>query len=136
MKTITTLLIAVAVSFSLNASADDSGDLHNDPGMGDVFPMESVMLKEQKRAPYEVFSFERTMINEQQRSPYIADTGKEVWSVEYEQWVNPADFNVSSKLITVADIVKELEENPPAANGMSHDPVFIWDDNAGEYQLQ
>lgn len=49
MKTITTLLIAVAASFCLNGCADsgdlhnDSGDLHNDPGMGDVFPMEKGM---------------------------------------------------------------------------------------------
>jgi len=135
MKTITTLLIAVAASFSLNVSAD-SGDLHNDPGMGDVFPMENVVLKEQQRTPYEVFSFERTTINEQQRTPYIADTGKEVWSVEYEQWVNPADFNVTTKVITVADILRELETNPPASNGMSFDPVFKYDETAGEYQLQ
>jgi len=117
MKTITTLLIAVAASFSLNVSAD-SGDLHNDPGIGDVFPMEDVVIKVQQRAPY------------------IADTGKEVYYVEYEEWINPADFNVSTKLITIADIIKELETNPPAANGMKFDPVFKYDDTAGEYQLQ
>ena len=118
MKTITTLLIAVAASFSLNASAYDSSELHNDPGIGDVFPMEDTVIKEQKRAPY------------------IADTGQEVWSNDYEQWVNPADFNVSTKLITISDINKELETNPPASNGMSFDPVFKYDDTAGEYQLQ
>ncbi len=117
MKTIAILLIAVAASFSLNVSAD-SGDLHNDPGIGDVFPMENTMTKEQQRAPY------------------IADTGKEVWSVEYEQWVNPADFNVTTEVITVADILRELETNPPASSGMSSEPVFKYDDTAGEYQLQ
>ena len=116
MKTITTLLIAVAASFSLNANADSS--IYGDPGIGDVFPMES------------------TMIKEQQRTPYIADTGREVWSVEYEQWVNPADFNVTTEVITVADILRELETNPPASSGMSSDPVFKYDDTAGEYQLQ
>jgi len=117
MKTITSILAAVAVSFSLNVSAD-SGDLHNDPGMGDVFPMEDIVIKDQ------------------QRKAYIADTGKKVYYEEYEEWINPADFNVSTKLISIADINRELETNPPAANGMSSDPVFIWDDNAGEYQLQ
>jgi co-chaperonin GroES (HSP10) len=114
MKTITTILTAVAVSFSLNVSAD----LYNDPGMGDVFPMENIQLKEQ------------------QRTPYIVDTGKQVYYEKYEEWINPADFNVTTEVITVADILRELETNPPASNGMSSDPVFIFDETAGEYQFQ
>ena len=116
MKTITTLLIAAAASFSLNVSAD-SGDLHNDPGIGDAFPMQDIVIKEQPiRAN-------------------IPDTGKQVWSTAYEQWVNPADFNSTAKQ-SIASALKELENNPPAANGMSYDPVFIYNDTAGEYHLQ
>lgn len=114
MKTITTLLIAVAASFSLNANADSS--LYNDPGIGDVFPIENV-------------SYKATDVT------YVKDTGEEVWNVEYEQWVNPADFNSTAKL-TVADVLQKLETNPPAAGGIRQNDVFIYDETAGEYQLQ
>ena len=88
MKTITTLLIAVAASFSLNANADT---LYGDPGIGDVFPMNDV-------------SYQANEVT------YVKDTGEEVWSVEYEQWINPADFNSTAKL-TVADVLHGLETN-------------------------
>ena len=116
MKTITTLLIAATAAFSLNASAYDSSELHNDPGIGDVFPMQSVAIQEQAiRAD-------------------IADTGKLVWSTSYEQWVNPADFNSTAKQ-TIASALQELENNPPAA-GKRSNAVFIWDETADEFQLQ
>lgn len=114
MKKITTLLIAIAASFTLNANADTS--LYGDPGIGDVFPINDVNYQ----------SNEFT---------YVQDTGEKVWSVEYEQWVNPADFNSTAKL-TVADILQELEINPPAAGGVRPNGVFIYDETAGEYQLQ
>jgi len=115
MKTITTLLIAVAASFSLNANADSS--IYDDPGIGDVFPMNDV-------------SYQSNEVT------YVQDTGEEVWSVEYEQWVNPADYNSTAKL-TVADILQELETNPPAAGGVRpNNGVFIYNETAGEYQLQ
>ena len=66
---------------------------------------------------------------------YVKHTGEEIWSVEYEQWVNPADFNSTAKL-TVADILQELETNPPASGGIRPNDVFIYDETAGEYQLQ
>ena len=119
MKTITTLLIAVAASFSLNANADSfyEDPLYGDPGIGDVFPMKDINYQKQEVS-------------------FVKDTGEQVWSVEYEQWVNPADFNSTAKL-TVADVLHELETNPPAAGGVRpNNGVFIYDENAGEYQLQ
>ena len=113
MKTITTLLIAATAAFSMSANADE---YYNDPGIGDAFPMQNVVLQEQAvRAD-------------------IADTGKLVWSTPYEQWVNPADFNSTAKQ-TIANALQELEDNPPAAGKLSS-AVFIWDETAGEYQLQ
>ena len=113
MKTITTLLIAIAASFTLNANADTS--LYGDPGIGDVFPMNDV-------------SYQSNEVT------YVQDTGEQVWSVEYEQWVNPADFNSTAKL-TVADILQELETNPPAAGGVRpSNGVFIYNETAGEYR--
>ena len=111
MKTLTTLLIAVTASVSLNVNANE---LYNDPGIDDVFPMNAVTIQEQNVT-------------------FVEDTGQQVWSVEYEQWVNPADFNSTNKE-TLAGIEKELETNPPAA-GKSSNSVFIWDEMAGEYQL-
>lgn len=113
MKIITTLLVAVAASFSLSANADT---FYDDPGIGDVFPMNDV-------------SYQASEVT------YVKDTGEEVWSVEYEQWVNPADFNSTAKL-TVADVLQELETNPPAAGGIRPNGVFKYDETAGEYQLQ
>jgi hypothetical protein len=113
MKTITVLLVAVAASFSINANADN---LYSDPGIGDVFPMNDV-------------SYQANEVS------YVKETGKEVWSIEYEEWVNPGDFNSTAKL-TVADILQELETNPPAAGSIRSDSVFIWDEVADEYQLQ
>lgn len=118
MKTLTTLLIAVAASFSLNANADtlNADSIYGDPGIGDVFPMNDV-------------SYQSNEVT------YVQDTGEEVWSVEYEQWVNPADFNSTAKQ-TVADVLYELETNPPAAGNIRPNGVFIYNENAGEYQLQ
>ena len=113
MKTITILLIAAAAAFSMTANANE---LYNDPAIDDVFPMENVGIQEQAIRPD------------------IADTGKQVWSISYEQWVNPADFNSTAKQ-TIASALQELENNPPAA-GKRSSAVFIWDETADEYQLQ
>ena len=112
MKTITTLLLAATVTFSVNANADA---VHNDPGINDVFPVKETQIKPQQ-------------------VDLIADTGQEVWSVEYEQWVNPADFNSIAKE-SVANALRELEKYPPAAGKRSGE-VFIWDETADEFQLQ
>ncbi|NOQ79945.1 MAG: hypothetical protein GQ546_11150 [Gammaproteobacteria bacterium] len=112
MKTITPLLIAITASFSINANADA---FYNDPAIDDIFPIENVTLQEQEVT-------------------IIEDTGKQVWSTAYEQWVNPADFNSNAKL-TLSRALQELENNPPAA-GKQSSAVFIWDQTAGEYQLQ
>lgn len=114
MKTLSTLLLAAMVAVSFNANADA---VHGDPGMGDVFPMSSVTLQTQ-----EVRS--------------VADTGEEVWSVAYEEYVNPADFNATSTLTdTVASALQALDDNPPAAGSQSQS-VFLWDETADEFQLQ
>ena len=116
MKTntkIATLLVALSAAFSINANADS---VYGDPSMGDVFPVENVQLQSAQPARY------------------VADTGKQVWSTPYEQWVNPADFNSVAKQ-TVASALNRLDNNPPAA-GSHSDGVFIWDETADEFQLQ
>ncbi len=113
MKTLNSLLIALTAAVSLNANADP---LYGDPAIDDIFPMEDVAIKHQ------------TIKTD------IADTGRLVWSVPYEQWVNPADFNSSAKR-TIASALQELENNPPASGSYSRE-LFKWDETAGEYQLQ
>ena len=112
MKTLTTLIFAATAAFAVNANADA---VHGDPDIGDVFPIQETSLQPQS-------------INS------IADTGKEVWSVEYEEYVNPADFNLTTQN-SVASMLQELDSNPPAA-GAHSDNTFKWDETAGEYQLQ
>ncbi len=114
MKTLSTLFFALAASVSFNANADS---LYGDPSMGDIFPMASTTLQAQEIST-------------------IRDTGQLVWSVEYEEFVNPADFNASTQSHqTVASALQNLDNNPPAA-GSTSDSTFIWDTTAGEYQLQ
>ena len=112
MKTIATILFAAATTFSFNANA---APVHGDPGIGDVFPVQEVAIQtgEIKTVP---------------------NTGKEVWSVVFEEWVNPADFNSDARH-SIASALIELENNPPAA-GNRYNQTFIWDETAGEYQLQ
>ena len=57
-----------------------------------------------------------------------------VWSTEYEQYVNPADFN-QSEIANLGDLNQYLGSNPTAA-GQSGGETFIYNETAGEYHLQ
>ncbi|WP_198263082.1 hypothetical protein [sulfur-oxidizing endosymbiont of Gigantopelta aegis] len=115
MKTLTTLLFAASITIAFNANAE-SDAVYGDPDIGDVFPIAEVMIQTQT-------------------PQYIADTGKEVWNASYEEYVNPADFNMSSQQ-TVAGLMQEMENNPPAAGRQAIGSVFVWDEVADEFQLQ
>ncbi len=113
MKTLATLLFAAATAVTFNANADT---VHGDPGMADAFPVQEVQLQPQAVKA-------------------VADTGKQVWSVAFEEYVNPADFNLSSTpATTVASALQTMDNNPPAAGSQSQS-VFKWNETAGEYQL-
>ncbi|NOQ79616.1 MAG: hypothetical protein GQ546_09475 [Gammaproteobacteria bacterium] len=57
-----------------------------------------------------------------------------VWSYEFEQYVDPADFQ-TNRLNSVADVNHYMGSKPTAAGSSQHE-VFIYNENAGEYQLQ
>ena len=57
-----------------------------------------------------------------------------VWSSEYEQYVNPADFK-QAEIASVGDANQYMGSNPTAA-GKSSGNVFIYNETAGEYHLQ
>ncbi len=57
-----------------------------------------------------------------------------VWSTEYEQYVNPADFK-QSEIANLGDVNQYLGSNPTAA-GQSAGETFIYNETAGEYHLQ
>jgi glycerol-3-phosphate dehydrogenase len=119
MKTLSTLLFAVAASVSFTANAGSFNDaLYGDPAINDVFPIATTALQAQA-------------LNT------VADTGELVWSVEYEEFVNPADFNATrtTQTTSLAGALQALDDNPPAA-GNTSDSVFLWDEDADEYQLQ
>ena len=57
-----------------------------------------------------------------------------VWSAEYEQYVNPADFQYADIASTVG--INQYMDRNPAAAGKSGGNVFIYNETAGEYHLQ
>ncbi len=56
-----------------------------------------------------------------------------VWSTEFEQYVNPGDFQ-QGEVASVEDVNRLMDDNPTAA-GTSRE-TFIYNELAGEYQLQ
>jgi len=114
MKTLTTLLVAATAAISINANADPLMDIIH-PESADIFQLNEGVIVPQDLV-------------------FVEDTGKQVWSFEYEEYVNPSDFNSSAKQ-TIASALEELKNNPPAA-GKASSSVFVWDEIADEYQLR
>ena len=55
-----------------------------------------------------------------------------VWSTEFEQYVNPGDFQ--QDIASVKDVNRLMSDSPTAA-GTSRE-TFIYNELAGEYHLQ
>ena len=116
MKTLKTLFTAAVISsvtIVASANADQLMDTIH-PEMSDQFKQNYGYVASDRG---EIVSLGQT-------------AGKHVWSYEYQEYVNPDDF----KKADLADINQYLEENPTAA-GSRTEPVFKWDENADEYQL-
>ncbi|MFK5894991.1 MAG: hypothetical protein QM504_17375, partial [Pseudomonadota bacterium] len=64
----------------------------------------------------------------------IKDTGQIVWNAQYEEWLNPADFNpISNK--NLAAVLSQIKDNPPAAGGsISKQASFLNETADEEYQ--
>ena len=66
---------------------------------------------------------------------YGDDSNKSsVWSTEYEQYVNPGNFE-QKEIANIEDVNQYMGRNPTAA-GTGSDSVFIYNETAGEYHLQ
>jgi hypothetical protein len=57
-----------------------------------------------------------------------------VWSSEYEQYVNPADFK-QAEVASIEEVNQYMVSNPTAAE-KNRSNVFIYNETAGEYHLQ
>ncbi len=57
-----------------------------------------------------------------------------VWSVEFEQYVNPADYQ-RAEISSINDVNQYMGSNP-TASGSGQREVFIYNETAGEYHLQ
>ncbi len=57
-----------------------------------------------------------------------------VWSYEFEQYVNPDDFQ-RSELASTSDVNRYMGNNPTATGSDTHE-VFIYNETAGDFQLQ
>ncbi len=58
-----------------------------------------------------------------------------VWSTEFEQYVNPSSFE-QDQIADIDSVNRLMNEQPTAAGSMTSDGVFIYNQLAGEYQLQ
>jgi len=121
MKTIKTLITA-----TLFASAALTGAAQADNSLSSLIYEESSNIYSQ--------------VNHQRSTPTgIISYGDDantasVWSAEYEQYVNPADFK-QADIASSSGINQYLDSNPTAA-GKSSGDVFIYNETAGEYHLQ
>ncbi len=66
---------------------------------------------------------------------YSDDANKNsVWSAEFEQYVDPADFK--QDVTSIDDVNHYMGSNPTAAGRMKGRETFIYNETAGEYHLQ
>ena len=90
---------------------------------------------------YEESSNIYSEVNHQSSTPvgiisYSDDANKKsVWSSEYEQYVNPADFQ-QANIANVSDVNEYIGSNPAAAKKMKGRETFTYNEIAGEYHLQ
>ncbi len=119
MKTLTTLLTATlfaSVAITAQASNPMSNLTYEDSS--NIFAEVST----QSSTPEVILS-------------YGDDANKSsVWSFEYEQYVDTADFK-RADIASMKDVNRLMGDNPTAAGTSSHE-VFIFNELAGEYQLQ
>ena len=116
MKTLKTLFataIIASVALAGTAQADELMDTIH-PESADLFDHSSSI---NARGQNEIVSLSD-------------DSNPQVWSYEYEQYVNPADFTGND----YADINAYMEANPTAAGGTSNE-VFIENPMDGDYHL-
>ncbi len=67
---------------------------------------------------------------------YGDNAGKNsVWSTEYEQYVNPADFK-QGDIADLGSANQYIASHPTAAGKMKGRETFIYNEIAGEYHLQ
>ncbi len=86
----------------------------------------------------DLFHFDRTL-RPSESTPVISlsddKNSNKVWSYEYEEYVNPADFVANNSITNMSDVNRYMDENPSAAGKTSSD-VFKWDATYDGYLLQ
>lgn len=123
LKTVITLVILSSVAVSGIASA---ASLHNSAL--------SSLIYEESSDIFSVTAHTKSTNDNDIRS-YGDNYNKEsVWSTEYEQYVNSADFKRVS--LETTDVVNQYVENNPTASENLSTEVFVYNENAGEYHLQ
>lgn len=121
MKTLNTLLTS-----ALFASIAFTGTVQADNSLSNLIYEESSNIYSEVR-------------HQNSRSVGILSYGDDanksaVWSTEYEQYVNPSDFQRAG--VTSVNDANQYMRSHPTATGKSGDSVFIYNEMAGEYHLQ
>jgi len=123
MKTLNTLLTATLfalVSTSAQAEARSDTELYNiiHPESADIFNVGDY----KKSSDVGILS-------------YGDDHNQgSVWSTEYEQYVNPSDFQ--QEVADTDDINRYMGSNPTASGGRNSHEAFIYNEVEGAYHLQ
>lgn len=119
MKNLTTIVsVALFASAAITAQADNS--------------LSSITYEESSNIYSEVSTQNSTP---EGILSYGDDSNKNsVWSSEFEQYVDPADFQPVE--ISSAEDINQLMGSNPTAAGSSSRQVFIYNNLAGEYHLQ
>lgn len=126
MKTLRTSLFKKILAASLLTSVVLTGTVQADNSLSSLIYEEETNIfaevKHQNSVPEGILS-------------YSDDANKNsVWSTEYEEYVNPADFQVLD-IANTGDANQYIGSNP-TAGGKSSGEVFIYNETAGEYHLQ
>ncbi len=129
MKTLKTLLTAtvfVSAAISANVQAYDAEAVSESPLSSLIYEDTSIIYStttQQSSSPQGILSYGDNHNN------------NIVWSTEFEQYVNPADFELD-QIVDVNSVNRLMNEQPTAAGSMTSDGIFIFNELAGEYQLQ
>ena len=121
LKTLLTTTLLASAAFSATVQANNSNALSSF-----IYEESANIFSEvsyQSSTPTEIIS-------------YSDDANKTaVWSSEYEQYVNPADFKAAD-MMNIETVNRYMGSHPTAAGRVQDNEVFVYNETAGEYHLQ
>lgn len=126
LKTLLTTTLFVSAAMSASVQAYDAEGVSGSPLSSLIYEDTSIIYNtdtQRSSSPTGILS-------------YGDDHNKNsVWSTEFEQYVNPADFELD-QIVDINSVNRMMNEQPTAAGSMTSDGIFFYNELAGEYHLQ